>query len=210
MTTIRDAYVEAAASAVALLRDPAVAAAWDRPSVLKEFSVRGLAGHLGAQVLFVSGVMEAGAPPGQPLPVVEFFAGTGAFDAEVDAEISVRIREGSEALAAGGPNALAERVAAVLAEQRAALPAEPAARRVSFAEIPLLLDDFLRTRMLEIAVHSDDLALSADVPTPPLPPHVFEPVLDLLSRLAVVRHGPTAVLRALSRAERAPSTIAGI
>jgi hypothetical protein len=33
---------------------------------------------------------------------------------------------------------------------------------------------------------------------------------DLLSRLAVRRHGPTAVLRALSRAERAPATIAAI
>jgi hypothetical protein len=32
-------------------------------------------------------------------------------------------------------------------------------------------------------------------------------VIDLLARLAVRRHGPTAVLRALSRAERAPGTI---
>lgn len=38
MTAIRDAYLEAAASAVALLREPAVAAAWDQPSALKEFS----------------------------------------------------------------------------------------------------------------------------------------------------------------------------
>ncbi len=91
-----------------------------------------------------------------------------------------------------------------------ALPAEPTDRVVSFAAKPLLLNDFLLTRMMEIVVHSDDLALSADITTPPFPPHVFEPVLDLLSRLAVVRHGQPAVLRALSRAERAPTTIAGI
>jgi hypothetical protein len=60
---------------------------------------------------------------------------------------------------------------------------------VSFAKIPLLLDDFLLTRMMEIVVHSDDLALSAGIATPPFSPQVFEPVLDLLSRLAVVRHG---------------------
>jgi hypothetical protein len=35
-------------------------------------------------------------------------------------------------------------------------------------------------------------------------------VVDLLSRLSVQRHGAVAVLRALSRAERAPSTIAAI
>ncbi len=39
MTAIGDAYLEAAASTVALLGEPAVAAAWDQPSALKEFSV---------------------------------------------------------------------------------------------------------------------------------------------------------------------------
>jgi len=35
-------------------------------------------------------------------------------------------------------------------------------------------------------------------------------VLDLLCRLAVHRHGAVAVLRALSRAERAPASIAAL
>ncbi|MGH3387023.1 MAG: maleylpyruvate isomerase N-terminal domain-containing protein, partial [Nocardioidaceae bacterium] len=64
------------------------------------------------------------------------------------------------------------------------------------------------TRMMEIAVHSDDLAASVDVATPDLPAEVVDTVVDLLSRLAVRRHGPTAVLRALTRAERAPAGIA--
>ncbi len=53
MTPTRDAFVQAAASASGLLRDPAVAASWDSASVLKEFSVAGLAGHLARQVLAV-------------------------------------------------------------------------------------------------------------------------------------------------------------
>jgi hypothetical protein len=61
---------------------------------------------------------------------------------------------------------------------------------------------------MELAVHSDDLAVSVDLATPALPPSAVETVVDLLSRLSVLRHGPTAVLRALSRAERAPTTIA--
>jgi hypothetical protein len=72
----------------------------------------------------------------------------------------------------------------------------------------MMLDDMLVTRMMELAVHSDDLAVSVGIDTPVLPPSAVEVVIDLLSRLAVRRHGPTAVLRALSRAERAPDTIA--
>jgi hypothetical protein len=72
----------------------------------------------------------------------------------------------------------------------------------------LMLDDILTTRMMELAVHSDDLAVSVGIATPALPQSAVDTVIDLLSRLAVRRHGPTAVLRALSRAERAPATIA--
>jgi len=71
----------------------------------------------------------------------------------------------------------------------------------------LTLDDFLVTRMMEITVHSDDLAASVGIPTPELAESVTAPVLDLLVRLSVRRHGQTAVVRALSRAERAPTTI---
>jgi uncharacterized protein (TIGR03083 family) len=210
MTAIRDAYLEAAVSLAELLRDPAVAAAWDRPSALQEFSVHGLAGHLGSQVFFVSQLLEAEAPDEQPLSVLEFYAAAEAFHTDADSEINVRIRRGGEAVAADGPNALIGEVDSALARQRATVPAEPDDRVVSFLGRPVLLNDFLLSRMMEIVVHSDDLALSAGIPTPPLPPHVFEPVLDLLARLAVVRHGQTPVLRALSRAERAPTTIAGI
>ncbi|WP_433627852.1 hypothetical protein [Nocardia sp. CA-120079] len=67
---------------------------------------------------------------------------------------------------------------------------------------PVLLDDFLFTRTMEIAVHSDDLAVRVHILTLSFPPQVFEPVLDLLSQLAVVRHVRLTVLRALSRARR--------
>ncbi|MEV1178188.1 hypothetical protein AB0J09_58395, partial [Nonomuraea sp. NPDC049784] len=91
----------------------------------------------------------------------------------------------------------------------AALPTEPAGRVV---ELPwsgwaLRLDDFLLTRLVELVVHSDDLAASVGLDAPELPSSVIDPVVELLARLAVHRHGPTAVIRTLSRAERAPATI---
>jgi hypothetical protein len=71
----------------------------------------------------------------------------------------------------------------------------------------LYRDDFLLTRMLEIVVHADDLALSAGVRTPEFPAEMFAPVRDLpvrdlLVRLAVKRHGQSAVISALARSER--------
>jgi hypothetical protein len=66
-------------------------------------------------------------------------------------------------------------------------------------------EDFLLTRLLEIVVHADDLAVSAGVPTPEFPEEVFAPVRDLLVRLAVRRHGQSAVISTPARRERARS-----
>jgi hypothetical protein len=63
-------------------------------------------------------------------------------------------------------------------------------------------DDFLLTRLLEIVVHTDDLAVSVAVPTPEFPDDAFAPVRDLLVRLAANRHGQSAVISTLTRRER--------
>jgi hypothetical protein len=99
---------------------------------------------------------------------------------------------------------------AALAELRAILPGQPGDRLVVAPGGSWLftLPDFLVTRAVEFTVPADDLSASAGIPTPNLPPQVTDTVLVLLTRLAANRHGPTAVLRALSRAERAPATIA--
>jgi hypothetical protein len=210
VTSTRDAFVQAAASAAALLRDPAVAASWDSPSVLREFSVAGLAGHLARQVLAVPRVLARPVPADRPVSLLDHYARVSWVDAGLDDEANVDIRRGGEGEAADGAAALAAKTGTTIEALRSALPAEPAGRlvRPSWVSWTLTLDDFLITRMMEIAVHSDDLALSVGVATPALPPAVLDPVLDLLTRLAARRHGPTAVLRALSRSERAPDTIA--
>jgi hypothetical protein len=66
----------------------------------------------------------------------------------------------------------------------------------------------LVTRMMEIVVHSDDLAASVELDTPEFPESVITPVLALLTGLAVRRHGATAVVRALTRPQRAPDSVA--
>lgn len=67
--------------------------------------------------------------------------------------------------------------------------------------------DFLVTRMMEIVVHSDDLAAGMDLPTPQFPDDVVRPVLGLLTAVSLERHGQTALVRTLSRTQRAPATV---
>ncbi|MGI5214510.1 maleylpyruvate isomerase N-terminal domain-containing protein [Plantactinospora sp. CA-290183] len=212
MSEIRAAYLAAADSAAALLGDAAVARCWAAPSALPEFGVRGLAGHLAAQVLRVRPLLADPVPQEPPIPLLEHYARGRWLGAGLDDEANVGIRRAGEE--AAGPEAavLSRRVARAADELRAALPAEPADRVVHLPWGPwsLRLDDFLLTRMMEIAVHSDDLAVSVGVSTPVLPSAVLEPVLDLLARLAVRRHGATALLRALSRAERAPASVSAL
>ena len=213
MTAIREAYLDAAATAAGLLGDPAVAGAWDAPSALPGFRVSGLAGHLARQIMIVPRLLAMGEPNGTPvITLMAHYARATWIGASVDADVNVSTRRGGEEEAANGSAALTALAHATVGRLRGTLRAEPAGRLVTVPWGPwaLSLDDFLTTRLLEIAVHSDDLAVSVGVPTPPLDPPALDPVLALLTRLAVRRHGQAAVLRALSRAERAPATIAAI
>ncbi|MFG1941431.1 maleylpyruvate isomerase N-terminal domain-containing protein [Nonomuraea sp. NPDC048826] len=213
MTDIRQSYLTAAESAVVLLHDPAVAAAWGKPSALTEFSVGGLAGHLAHQLVRVSGLLEpADGAAGEPATLLEHYTRSPWVQAGLDHESNVSVRRGGEQVAADGPAALAARAAELLEDQRRAVPAQPADRVVAlpWTGWSLTLDDFLLTRLMELVVHSDDLAASVGVETPELPTEVIDPVVDLLARLAVHRHGATAVIRALSRTERAPATISAL
>lgn len=209
MTPRAQAYLAAAESTVVLLAEPAVGQAWDRPSALADMTVGALAAHLARQVIRGPEVLATAGPPGQPVAVLEHYARSAWVAADLDDEANISIRHTAEQNAAGGGEAVLTATRTALAELRRLLPAAPGGLVVfpPWLDWPLLLDDFVLSRLLEIAVHCDDLAVSADLPTPQLPATVLEPVLDLLTRLSVQRHGPTAVLRALSRTERAPATV---
>lgn len=209
MTGIRDDFLRTARSAADLLRDPAVGAAWSEPSALPEFSVAGLAGHLALQVLAVPQLLSGPLPQERTVPLIEHYAQVKWIDAALDDEVNVKIREGGEQIAVEGHPELVARLDSTINELAGTLATQPdrPVRMPFWGPWSLLLDDFLITRMMELAVHSDDLAVSVGLDTPVLPQSAMEQVIDLLSRLAVRRHGQTSVLRALSRAERAPATI---
>jgi hypothetical protein len=208
VSEIADAYLIAAGSVLDLVGRLEVSAAWDRPSALAEWSVGGLASHLAAQVFL--GLSRLSDDPGvDPIALDEHYRRAAWVTAEIGDEVSQNIRTGGQRDAADGHDALMTRLREATATLPAVLEAVPSDQPVliPWQGWSLRRDDFLVTRMMEIAVHSDDLAASVGVSAPGLPDQVLGPVLSLLTRLAVRRHGQSAVLAALTRAERAPAAI---
>ena len=207
--TITRAYLSAAASAAELISDPAVTSRWAEPSALQDLTVGALAAHLSRQILNVPAALAEPLADAGPIPLLGHYAQSAWTDGDLESESNRRIRDTSVQDAAGGPEALSARVAETLDRLRAefAEGSAPEAVQLPWAGWSLSWADFLTTRMLELSIHSDDLAASVGIETPTLPDDVIEPVVDLLARLAVLRHGQAAVLRALARSERAPKTI---
>ncbi len=206
-------FPEVARVAADLVRRPEVAAHWSEESACAGMTVGGLAHHLASQAHNVV-VLLSGEPSGQtPIPAVEHYRRAAWVSAGHDDDANVEIRTSADAGAAGGPEELADRVRADLESLSAAL--EPVVTRGRVPDSVLIpwqgwalsATDFVLTRTMEVLVHSDDLAASIGVPTPRFPDDATYAVLGLLASVAAERHGQAAVLRALSRPQRAEGPV---
>jgi hypothetical protein len=204
-----DAFLGAAAQTVELLSAPQVAAAWEQSSALAEMTVGALAGHLASQIFSVEAALREPESSLEPTPLLEHYARASWIDEPLDGYVNSGIRARGADFAADGPSALAARADKAVAGLRADLAQRSGGEVVFMPQVgrAMRLDDFLMTRLMELAVHMDDLAVSAALPTPQLDDGAFDPVLVLLARLAARRHGQAALLRALTRAERAPDAV---
>jgi hypothetical protein len=196
-----------------------VAQRWAAPSALEGMTVGALAAHLGSQVLMVHAAVTAGEGVTQadPVALLEHYRRVPWVGAALDAPANVAVRDRSEAAAVPGHDALVVQLERALADLTTAfglggrLPLGlPPAVRLPQWDWSLSFEDFLTTRVMEIVVHSDDLAVSVDVEPPTLPEPVLGPVLALLVGLSLRRHGQAAVVRALARSERAPASISAL
>ena len=205
---VRRAFVAATDHVAAIVSRDDVAAAWDRPSALAEWNVGGLVAHLASQPVTAVNLVRAD-PGSDPIPLAEHYARAAWVTAALDDDVNVAIREGGDDKAVAGPAALLDSVQQARAALPALLDAEPADRAVlvPWQGWSLTLEEFLVSRMMEIVVHGEDVAASVGFETPPLPDAVLEPVLRLLTGLAVRRHGQGAVVTALSRSERSGRSV---
>ena len=210
MTSVRAVFVEAAVGGLELVGRPEVAQAWGEDSALEGMTVGALAAHLARQVTRVPEVLAFPVPDERPVTLVEYYLRQPWVAGDDDANAAIRDRAATEALP--GPAQVLAQALEALATARVALPDEPADRwvRPPWTSWNLAIDDYLRTRLLEIVVHCDDLAVSVGLDPVDWPEEVVAPVLGVLTTLAVRRHGVPAVLRTLARVERAPGSIAAI
>jgi len=208
-------FVEAAETACRLASTPAVAARWGQESTCAGMSVGGLAHHLTDQVrttVGFLGITSGEVPPGLPVvTLAEFYRLASWVWSGPGDEGHVGLREAADADAAAGPEALGAVLETDLAALRSALAdvdrRTPDAVFVPWEGVWLSTADWLLSREVELVVHADDLAASVGLPTPDFPGPVVAEVLAAMTALSVERHGQSAVVRAIARPQRAPSSV---
>lgn len=198
--------VDSAATAADLVACPEVVSAWGDPSALEGMTVGALAAHLvratGATLAYLDRTDPDVEPDGELLTRVTYF------HAAVDSPIHEQIKTVSATEASVGPAGVAETARRVAGELADRLPKEPTDRLVgALGKRMLTLDDFCRTRMIEIGMHIDDLAHSVGLETPELRPSVTAEVIDIVVDIARHLHGDWAVIHALARAERSAGDV---
>ena len=203
---VRGLVVEAVDAATALIASSEVAARWEEPSALSGMTVGALAAHLvraaGATLAYLDRTGPTARSDGALLTPVQYF------HAAIDSPIHERIKQVSASEAAAGPDELAAHCGRVASQLRSRLAAEPEQRLVGALDGRMLsLDDFCRTRLIEVLLHLDDLAASIGVPCPETNVESRTIVVDILVGIARMQHGDWEVLRALAREERRTATV---
>ena len=201
MNPVRPVYLDTCAVSLELMEHPVVAKRWGQESVLPEFSTGGLAGHLARSTLQVEWFLDGVEPTDTPITAVEYYARLEGVQ-DRNSELNVGVRARSDEMASLGPAGLTEAVREALDRLRRRLPNEPDTRQLTAFGRTLRLDEYLRTRLVELTVHIDDLALSADVPPPSVPDDAYSFAIATLVNVGRQKHGDLEVLHALTRRER--------
>jgi Mycothiol maleylpyruvate isomerase N-terminal domain len=211
LSPVRSRYLAAARTAVELLAAAELEQRWDEASVLAEFGVADLAGHLALSgVLLVERLLDDPDPrSAQPIPGGQYYARFEGTE-DVGSDLNVAVRDRSHAVAVHGRERVLTMASEALERLTDRLVTEPADRQITSRGLALTLEEFLRTRCVEIAVHVEDLelsiglgpGLSAADPVPDLPDDVVADAITVLVDTVIARHGMRAVLTALSRRER--------
>ncbi len=198
--------IDSSAVAATLVNSPQVRNQWGQQSALAGMTVGALAAHLvratGATLAYLDRT------DGDTQPERELLSKVSYFHAAVDSPIHDRIKEVSADEAAAGHEQVAARATQVAESLAARLPNEPIDRLVgALGDRMLTLDDFCRTRMIEIGMHIDDLAHSVSVPTPELSADVTAEIIDIIVGIGRNQHGDWPIIHALARSERSTTQV---
>lgn len=210
-TAILTAFLGAAECVEVMLDSKAVEEHWGDQSALEGYTVAGLAGHLARGVLTVEQYIDAPAPPDA----------TGVTDAPgyitavlgdhdpVHSGFHRSVRARSTDTSRVGASALAREVGRARLRLSERLDESSMERRVEVLQgVVITVEEYLRTRLVELVVHLDDLAVSVgEENSTDVPQDAYDEVAIVLVHVAVRRHGALSVIRGLARKERHPEAV---
>jgi uncharacterized protein (TIGR03083 family) len=203
---LTDAFFRACHLALEVVGSEAVAERWASESALEGFSVGALAAHLYSAIRLFESALEKPEAANPQVENLTTFYGLNrvASPAQLQDEFNVAIRAHAAQLAEQGPAALAGKFEALVTRLGPVLAGLPMTRLVPVWRIEggaTSLSDYLRTRVVELAVHADDLAISVGMDIV-IPEDVASVTFAVFLDLARARSGDVAVLRTFARRER--------
>jgi hypothetical protein len=205
---IRYLYLTTAYACIELFAAPEVEAAWELRSDLPDLSVGALVGHVCRGILRVESLLDADNGSSKSLTsAAEYYVPFARSSSAADERNRVARDLAMDASRAGSATLLAT-VRDCLARVTSRLMVEPIERRVevprssTVESVCLLLDEYLKVRVVEQMVHYDDMARSLpEASSTAVDVEACKVAIDVLVGSATLRHGPRAVLRALARHE---------
>lgn len=190
-----------------LLDHTQLAKRWEEPSCLERMTIGSLTAHLTRAATLVSRYLETeGKPPLLDAPGYYINMMEQA-DTDLDSQLAVSVRERADADAAPGLETVRDRWDELRARLGESLPMVPEDRAIGVRAASMTVHEYLRTRLVEMVVHADDLAASLGVDPPALPEDATRDVLACLIEIASRRSGTLDVIRAVSRVERGDPTV---
>ncbi len=192
-----------------LALSPEVRERWTDESSCAGLTVGGLAHHTVRQVELLVRLFPDARTDRTPISLAEHYRRAAWATTDLDDEVNTSIRDTENRSAASGPADLSGHATEQLVGLAASLAAveDDDAVLLEWQGWSLSVADFAVTRLMEMIVHGDDLAASVGLETPDFPEEAARLVLSLLTEVAVDRHGQIALVRALSRPQRAPASV---
>jgi hypothetical protein len=204
------AFLDAARYAGDVLESPAVAAAWTRDSALPRMTVGAVAGHLYLVVRRVDQHLDEPEPiAADPAVIAPYQWMRVERPEDLDREDHRVVRADGDHVAKRGWDSVETSYTARVDKVAARLAAH-CPRNVALATGVMDFASYLATRVVELLVHADDLAVSVGL-TPSAPPADAATVaIELLVDAARSIYGDLDVLRSLTRAERVRPPAPGV
>jgi Mycothiol maleylpyruvate isomerase N-terminal domain len=200
------AFLLAGRHAEAVLGDHRVGSAWDSPSALPRMDVGAVAGHLFLVVRRVDKHLDRAQPPVSPVTSDTYPTVSVARPDDLDLEVHRRVRRDGRHVAAWGWSAVVDALGQRLVKLDSRLTA-PLPSAIAFGDRSIDFGEYLASRVVEVLVHTDDLAASVGLDDVRPPPPAVDAALAFLVAAARRSHGDLAVLRAFTRRERIDDSV---